>query len=182
MSYKLGIFGSQLIHHFEGIHDGDLTQIGLQPKMDCSGYWTEGWGHLMLINGKPIKGEENKELAYNNISIHNLDEAEKIFLVDITSFENNINALGYSQNQGQFDAQVAFIYNCGYKAFLGSTLCAKIKAKAQSKAIELSFLMWNKSCGEVLDGLIARRMTESVLFNTGNLLFYKCKDGILSTV
>ena len=181
-NYKLDILGSQLIHYFEGIHDGDLSQIGLQPKQDCSGWWTEGWGHLMLINGKPIKGIANKQLAYDNITIHTIEEADKHFLIDITPFENNINALGLSANQGQFNSQISFIYNCGYKAFLGSTLCARIKAKAQPKSIELAFLMWNKSSGVVYDGLIARRMTESVMFNTGELLFYSCHNGILATV
>lgn len=181
-NYKLSILGSTLVQHFESIHDGDLSQIGLQPKMDCSSFWTEGWGHLMLINGKPIKGIANKELAYDNITIRDMEEADRHFLVDIAPIENNINALGLSATQGQFDAQVSFVYNCGYKAFLGSTLCARIKAKAQPKSIELAFLMWNKSGGVVLDGLIARRMTESVLFNTGELLFYSCHNGILATV
>ena len=181
-NYKLDEKGSSLIQRFESIHDGDLSQIGLQPKQDCSGWWTEGWGRLMFINGKPIKGIENKQLAYDNITIHTIEEANAAFLVDITPFENNINALGLSANQGQFNGQVSFTYNCGYKAFLGSTLCARIKAKAQPKSIELAFLMWNKSSGVVYDGLIARRMTESVMFNTGELLFYSCHNGILATV
>jgi lysozyme len=27
---------------FEGLHDGDLKKIGLQPKKDPIGIWTEG--------------------------------------------------------------------------------------------------------------------------------------------
>jgi GH24 family phage-related lysozyme (muramidase) len=40
--------GLQLEEHYESLNDGDLTLIGLQPKMDCCGIWTEGWGHAMV--------------------------------------------------------------------------------------------------------------------------------------
>jgi len=32
----------KLIVRYESLHDGDLKQIGLQPKMDPIGIWTEG--------------------------------------------------------------------------------------------------------------------------------------------
>ena len=33
--------GINLIKYFESLHDGDLTEIGLQPKMCPAGIWTE---------------------------------------------------------------------------------------------------------------------------------------------
>ena len=32
----------KLVSHYEGLHDGDLSKVGLQPKMDPIGIWTEG--------------------------------------------------------------------------------------------------------------------------------------------
>ena len=61
---KNKIMKHQVIKHYEGLHDGDLSKIGLQPKMDPSGIWTEGWGHAIHQNGKFIRGASNKALAY----------------------------------------------------------------------------------------------------------------------
>ena len=36
-----------LVKSFEGIHDGDLTVIGLQPKMCPAGIWTVGYGRAL---------------------------------------------------------------------------------------------------------------------------------------
>jgi hypothetical protein len=51
----------QLIKHYESLHDGDLSAIGLQPKMDSLGIWTEGWGSVVYDgNNRVIRGIENK--------------------------------------------------------------------------------------------------------------------------
>lgn len=51
--------------HFESLHDGDLTIIGLQPKMCPAGIWTEGYGNAIVdpLTGKFLKGSENKGRA-----------------------------------------------------------------------------------------------------------------------
>jgi len=46
--------GLRFIAEFESLHDGDLTKIGIQPKTDCSGIWTVGYGHALFIHGKPV--------------------------------------------------------------------------------------------------------------------------------
>ena len=56
--------GIDLIKHFESLHDGDLTQIGPQQKMDVKGIWTAGWGHAIINKGGFVMGEEQKDLAY----------------------------------------------------------------------------------------------------------------------
>ena len=38
---KTSQIGIDLIKHFEGLHDGDLKKIGLQPKKCPAGIWTE---------------------------------------------------------------------------------------------------------------------------------------------
>ena len=42
--------GIDLIKEFEGLHDGDLSIIGLQPKMCPAGIWTQGYGHAIIYN------------------------------------------------------------------------------------------------------------------------------------
>ena len=37
---KTSQIGISLIKHFEGLHDGDLKKIGLQPKKCPAGIWT----------------------------------------------------------------------------------------------------------------------------------------------
>ena len=54
---KTSNIGIELIKEFESLHDGDLSIIGLQPKMCPAGIWTEGYGHAMRDNkGNFIKG------------------------------------------------------------------------------------------------------------------------------
>src|SRR5574344_1303154 len=102
--------GIELIKHFESLHDGDLKIIGLQPKMCPAGFWTEGYGALVLDNkGNRIKGIANKTLAYKYSKIHNEQEAEKSLRNDLSVREQMINSLGINcLNQNQFDALVSF--------------------------------------------------------------------------
>lgn len=54
----------ELIKSFEGIPDGDPATVNLDPYLCPAGYWTIGWGHVVLDpHGKQIKGRENKGLA-----------------------------------------------------------------------------------------------------------------------
>ena len=54
---KTSKLGRDLIIHYEQLHDGDLTKIGLQPKMECSSIWTIGYGHALKdVNGKWLTG------------------------------------------------------------------------------------------------------------------------------
>ena len=55
----------KLISKYEGLHDGDLKEIGLQPKMDPVGIWTEGWGHAIIDSkGNFVKGIDCKTNAF----------------------------------------------------------------------------------------------------------------------
>ena len=47
-----------LIKHYESLHDGNLKEIGIQPKMDPVGIWTIGWGHAIAdpITKQFLKG------------------------------------------------------------------------------------------------------------------------------
>lgn len=172
--FKTSQKGIDLIKHFESLHDGDLTQIGLQPKKDPSGYWTEGYGHLMTYQGRPLKDEEDKELAYSISTIKTEDQAERQLKIDVEEVDFEINKLNLSILQNQFDALVSFAYNVGVYAFKNSTLLKMIQNKIWSddNLIRDEFLKWKYSDGEELKGLYLRRKSEAKLFIKNELKFY----------
>lgn len=148
---------------YESLHDGDLSKIGLQPKMDCAGIWTEGWGHAIRDDkGNFIKGSANKDLAYKFSKIHSIAEADFFFEKDIDPVELAvIRKLTFTPTQNQFDALVCFVFNCG----ISSTLFAMINAKES----EVKISSWWKthyiiSDGKEYPGLKIRRKEESELF------------------
>lgn len=160
---KTSKVGIDLIKHFEGLHDGDLSVIGLQPKMCPAGIWTEGYGRAMRdFNGKFIKGRANKQLAYNKITIKTEAEAELALSQDLRIYENIVKKrtkIGLTQNQ--FDALVSYTYNTG-----GSdTLFKLINTKAEPKAIRNWFeTRYIKADGIIQPGLVKRRKTEADLY------------------
>ena len=56
--------GIAMIAMFEQYHDGDLSMIGLQPKMCPAGIWTVGLGHALINKetDKKIKGQQDYAL------------------------------------------------------------------------------------------------------------------------
>lgn len=164
--------GIDLICHYESLHDGDLTLIGLQPKMDPKEIWTEGYGHAMRKDGIFLSGEENKETAYSLSTIRNEEDAKRVLSYDLSNVEKTITGLNLFLNQNQFDAIISFTYNLGYGNFSSSTLLRRIIMKTDSEMITEAFLMWNKCAGKILTGLTYRRQSEALLFTTGELKFF----------
>jgi lysozyme len=156
---KLGI---DLIKYFEGLHDGDLKQIGLQPKLCPANIWTEGWGRAMRDDkGNFIKGIANKELAYSRISIHSEEEADKALIEDLVPREFLVaQKLKIEVPQNVFDMLVSHVYNTG-----GSdTLFKMVNNKADlNKIAEWNNTHYIRGGGKVLKGLINRRKAESKL-------------------
>ena len=161
-----------IIKSFETLHDGDLSLIGLQPKMCPAGIWTEGYGHAIVYQGKFLKGNENKALAYKVSSVKNETEANQLLVKDIAKFESGVNRLlKVSVNQNQFDALVSFAFNVGLdidddniaEGLGDSTLLKKINM-GDIKGAAMEFLKWDKCGGKVLLGLTRRRIAEKTLF------------------
>jgi len=160
---KTGKAGLKLIKEFESLHDGDLKQIGLQPKMCPAGIWTEGYGRAMRdINGNFIKGTIKKELAYSRITIHNAVEAEKALLQDLIAFERIVSIkIKKELNQNQFDALVSYVYNTGGS----STLYTLINNNASKEVIMNWFTTkYISANGIKLPGLVRRRKAEATLY------------------
>lgn len=163
--------GINLIKHFESLHDGDLTKIGLQPKTCPAWIWTTGYGHALTdINGSFLKGVTGYQRLleiYPDLETITEEEAEDLLKEDLEEIEVKINSLKLSLLQNEFDALVSFAFNCGFGSLLSSTLLKRIKSK--SGDIKEAFLMWNKSNGKVLNGLIKRREAEAELFINNKL-------------
>ena len=163
----------QLVSHYESLHDGDLHEIGLQPKMCPAGFWTEGYGRLVRDEkGNPIKGMPNKSKAAKFSVIHTVEQALKALAEDLSDYSNRVNSLKLTINQTQHDALTSFSYNVGFQALKDSSLLALIKVKASPVRIDIAFRAWNKGGGKVLAGLVARRTSESLLFNKGILKYF----------
>ena len=164
--------GLDLIKHYESIHDGDLTKIGLQPKVDPVGIWTVGWGRaLRTPRGSWIKDFSDIERYHPEMLTIDENRADELLQSDLLPVENWLN-LQESLDQNEFDALVSFAFNCGISALENSTLWRRIKASADAPMITDAFLMWNKGGGKVLNGLTFRRKTEAMLFNNNKLVFY----------
>lgn len=155
--------GIKLIKEFESLHDGDLRQIGLQPKMDPVGIWTEGYGRAMRKpNGTFARGVKDKQWAYDNITIKTEKEAEVALSEDLKSREHLVaQKVKIKLNQNQFDALVSHTYNTG-----GSdTLFKLINKKAPEDQIRKWFTTkYITSKGVRLNGLVRRRKAEADLF------------------
>lgn len=170
---KISQKGLDVIMHFESLHDGDLTKIGLQPKKDPAGIWTVGYGHaLQYIDKSWLKGDVGYEKIYKVYPQYlNMTEtqANALLISDLSYYEPRVSGLNLDLSQQEFDAVVSFSYNVGVTAFKNSTLCKRIRNR--EGGVKEAFLMWCKSGGETLLGLTRRRNTEAILFLTGNLVF-----------
>lgn len=159
----------KLIVHCESLHDGDLHEVGLQPKMDPVGIWTEGWGHAIVdSHGHFVKGKKNKKLAYSLSKIKTLEQANAELEKDLSPIFLIIKRkISIELNDNQEAALVSFIYNTGGS----SSLYNLINTKSPN--------LYNWWCnhyitgqGVQLKGLIYRRHSEAELFCNGVLKFF----------
>ena len=163
----------KLIKHYEGLHDGDLKEIGLQPKMCPAGYWTEGYGIVVTDNkGKMIRGKENKALAYKFSKIKTEEQAIIALLPALAAREHYILKQNLTLNDYELAALISFVYNVGTGNFMKSSLLKEIKGKRDKINIDKYFRLYNKGGGKVLPGLVKRRTAESYLFIINKLKLF----------
>lgn len=149
--------GIKILKEFEGCVlyayddlDGFYPHKKTNSNSKIKGTLTIGYGHT---GSDVYKGQEITP-----------EEAEKLLKMDLIIHCNNVNKLvKVPLNQNQFDALVCLEYNIGYGQFSKSTLLKKLNEKNYKGAAE-QFLVWNKSGGKVLNGLVKRRTKERLLF------------------
>tara|TARA_R100001086_G_scaffold148603_1_gene78680 strand:+ start:303 stop:746 length:444 start_codon:yes stop_codon:yes gene_type:complete len=133
--------GVALIKKFEGCE--------LEAYQCSANVWTIGYGHTRGV-------KEGDEIS--------ADKAEYILLEDLIEFEKYVDQLvTVSLNQDQFDALVAWTFNLGPTNLKKSTMLLRLN-DGQYDEVPAQMARWNRSGGEVLEGLKRRRKAEGLLF------------------
>lgn len=161
-----------LVKHFEGLHDGDLRTIGLQPKLCPAGVWTEGWGHAIRdAQGRVLRDTVPMTVAIAHAKVRTLEEADALLVQDLQRFADSARRLLTRRLQPhQFDALVSFHYNTGGLRLPNgkhSTLLRMVNEGRFDEA-EREFHRWVLAGGKRLRGLVWRRAAEAYMFLGNN--------------
>ena len=162
-AFKTSQFGVDFIKHFEGIHDGNLKKIGLQPKMCPAGIWTIGYGYA-LINKKTnkwIKGLDQFyiiEQQYPELLNITEDEAVKLLNEILVKYELKVlKNIKVEISQIQFDMLVSHTFNTGGS----NTLFKLINSKAPISEIKKWWITKYTTANNIKQpGLVRRRSEE----------------------
>jgi len=93
-------------------------------------------------------------------------QAEQFLAYDVSKFAAQVARLvTVPINPNQFGACVSLAYNIGINAFAGSTLLRFVNAGKFADAAG-EFKRWNRAAGQVMPGLVRRRIAERALFQT----------------
>lgn len=134
--------GVELIAGFEGCR--------LEAYQCAAGVWTIGYGHTADVHeGDTLPSKEAaKELLKKDLKVyggHVNDYVKK-------------GIISFPLNQNQFDALTSFCYNCG------SGNLKRLVSNRDAATVAGKILLYTKSGGRVLDGLVERRKKERLLF------------------
>ena len=133
----------------------------LEAYWDSHGkVWTIGYGNTYWPDGTPVKKGDK---------LKSTDEAVEMLKLIVPKYENLVksalgNSVYNSLTDNQKDALTSLTYNIGSGNFKKSTVCRLVKTNKNDHAIKDAFMMWNKSGGEVLKGLVTRRAKESAFY------------------
>ena len=139
--------GIDLIKEFEGYSE--------RAYMCAGGKYTIGYGHT--------RGVEPGDTCTR-------EQAERYLREDLQDAEEAVMALiSVPLTQNQFDMLVSLVYNIGSGNFYDSTIRRVINLKISDKEeYRRAWMMWVKSRGKVLKGLIRRREAEFKLFSSND--------------
>ena len=149
--------GLDLIKQWEGFE--------LKVYKDSAGFPTIGVGHLLtrseltsgkiVINGVPVQ-------YAGGLTIQQVLD---LLSQDVSPAAQTVtNSVKVTLDQNQFDALTSFTFNVGGGAFTGSTLL-RLLNQSQYDQVPTQLRRWNKSNGQVVQGLINRRENEIKLWN-----------------
>ena len=158
----------ELIKSFEGIPDGDPTTVNLDPYLCPAGYWTIGWGHVVIDpRGKQIKAAKNKALARSVYPAGiTRAEAEVLLANDVRRFSSGVEQLlKVTVSDAKFCALVSFAFNVGIGALERPTLL-RLDNEGTFDQVPAQFLRWTKTGGKELAGLKRRREAEVRLWQS----------------
>ena len=149
--------GIDLIKFFEGCPQED----GMAVSYRCAANKpTIGFGSLHLIDGSKV--QDGMKITLN--------EAEELLKHELERFEKDVKELVTVElNEDQLSSLIAFTFNVGKTSLSISTLLKKLNA-SDYDAVPDQIRRWNKATVNgkkvVLDGLVARREAEALLFQS----------------
>ena len=118
---------------------------------------TIGYGHL-------ISQDEWNQSGSSYINGITKDQAKILFTKDLVPFVDGVNAkVTAAISQNQFDALVILAFNIGLGNFDSSSVLKLINdpsAQTSYPNLEAAWKAWNKSQGNVMQGLVNRRNAE----------------------
>lgn len=142
MNQNLQYTGQALTEQFEGCE--------LTAYQDSGGVWTLGYGHTAGVT---------EGMACTQA------QAEAWLTQDIQWAVAVVNDLVTVQlTQGEFDALVDFVFNVGSGSFASSTMLRMLDAGNFAGAAD-QFARWDLAGGQVVAGLLRRRIAEEGEFN-----------------
>lgn len=141
---KISKNGIDLIKSFEGFRSRAYKCVATEK------YYTIGYGHY--------GADVSRDMVVTQA------EALKLLEKDIEKFEKGAAPilLKYKFNQNQYDALISFAYNCG----LGNLTKLTGYGTRSVKTIGEKMLLYTKSGGVTLQGLVNRRKKENALYFT----------------
>jgi lysozyme len=121
------------------------------PYRDSGGVWTIGYGHT----GPGVA------------SMGTITRARGLELLadDVRSAESAVNALGLAFTQGQFDAVVSFVFNCGPGTLEPSRSLGQALRQRGMRGVPQAMALYTHAGGQVLAGLVKRRAAEGAMFS-----------------
>ena len=135
--------GLALTESFEG--------CALIPYQDVAGVWTDGYGNTRnVVPGQAITQAQAEADLLRNVA-------------DAVAAVNRLVHIAMSQDE--FDSLVDFTFNLGVGNFAGSTQLKLLNARDIEGAAN-EFAKWSKAGGNVVAGLLRRRLAERALFVT----------------
>ena len=133
--------GRHLTEQFEGCN--------LVSYQDQKGVWTIGYGHTFGVHAGMTCTQE---------------QADAWLADDIAWAEQIVNDhVTVPLTQHEFDALVDFVFNCGSGNFEHSTLLAKLNL-GDYVGTATEFERWDKAGGQIVAGLLRRRLAEKQEF------------------
>ncbi|CAH1043265.1 type VI secretion system PAAR protein [Halomonas sp. TD01] len=145
-----------------------VEELRLMPYDDQTGEeinrWvpgaTVGYGHLI--------SRQEWQIYQDGITAQ---QADQLFNNDLTPFVNAVNrVIPVPLESHQLDASVMLAYNIGVGGFSSSSVVKLIndsQAETPFTSLEEAWKAWNKSQGQVNQGLINRRSAEWEMFSKG---------------
>jgi GH24 family phage-related lysozyme (muramidase) len=139
----------ELIRRFEGFRS---------KAYRCpAGVWTIGYGSTRYADGTRVHQSDPPITEA---------QADEIMRATLGEYESAVNRyVSVFINQNERDSLIDFAYNAGAKNLLNSTLLKKLNA-GDRKGAAKEFERWVYADGQILGGLVRRRMAERVLFET----------------